>query len=51
MVENRLEMTPQYSQRIRLYIGIACGAMLSVVLLSEFGFSRLVSEVRSAAGE
>lgn len=51
MVENRLEMTPQYSQRIRLYIGIACGAMLSVVLLSEFGFSRLVSEFRSAAGE
>lgn len=50
MVENRLEMTPQYSQRIRLYIAVACGAMLSVVLLGEFGFSRLLESLRSTAG-
>jgi diguanylate cyclase (GGDEF)-like protein/PAS domain S-box-containing protein len=51
MVENRLEMTPQYSQRIRLYIALACCAMLIVVLLGEFSSSRMVSEFGNVAGQ
>jgi diguanylate cyclase (GGDEF)-like protein/PAS domain S-box-containing protein len=44
MIENRLEMTAQYSQRIRWFLLVVCGAMLLVALFSELGLDALPGE-------
>lgn len=49
MIENRLEMAVQYSQRIRWFIVIVCSAMLMVILFSELGLGGLADNIESAA--
>ncbi len=49
MIENRLDMTVQYSQRIRWFLVIVCSAMLLVVLFSELDISQLAGDIGNSA--
>ncbi|HEU0186988.1 MAG TPA: EAL domain-containing protein [Gallionellaceae bacterium] len=51
MVENRLEVTAHYYQRLRWFIVLLCTFMLAAVLASELGWMHVFGELETSAGE